>query len=88
MGYRGDTPFEDMPKIYMDLSADGYKIYDRGQQLPADAVTVSGTPTRSEVRLPLALLGDPERVLLSAQTSIDDVPLDNIPWVFLEINKE
>ncbi len=88
MGYRGDTPFEEMPKIYLDLSADGYKIYDRGQQLPADAVTVSGTPTRSEVRVPLALLGDPERVLVSAQTSIDDVPLDNIPWVFLNINQE
>jgi LmbE family N-acetylglucosaminyl deacetylase len=88
MGYRGDTPFEDMPKIYMDLSADGYKIYDRGKQIPADVVAVSGTPTRSEVRVPLALLGDPERVLLSAQTSVGDVPLDNIPWVFLDINNE
>jgi len=88
MGYRGDTPFEDMPKIYMDLSADGYKIYDRGKELPADSVTVTGTPTRSEVRVPLALLGDPERVLVSAQTSVGDVPLDNIPWVFLNIIQE
>jgi LmbE family N-acetylglucosaminyl deacetylase len=88
MGYRADTPFEEMPKIFMDLSVSGYKIYDRGQLLPEDAVTVSGTPTRSEVRVPLALLGDPERVLLSAQTSVGDVPLDNIPWVFLAINKE
>jgi hypothetical protein len=88
MGYRADTPFEEMPKIFMDLSASGYKLFDRGQQLPEDAVTVSGTPTRSEVRVPLALLGDPERVLLSAQTSVGDVPLDNIPWVLLDINKE
>jgi LmbE family N-acetylglucosaminyl deacetylase len=88
MGYRADTPFEEMPKIFMDLSASGYKIFDRGKQLPADVITISGTPTRSEVRVPLALLGDPERVLLSAQTSVGDVPLDNIPWVFLDINKE
>jgi len=27
----------------------------------------------------------PERVLVSAQTSIGDVPLDNIPWVFLKL---
>ena len=88
MGYRADTPFEEMPKIFMDLSASGYKLFDRGKQLPSDAISISGTPTRSEVRLPLALLGDPERVLVSAQTSIDDVPLDNIPWVFLNINQE
>jgi len=88
MGYRSDTPIGEMPKIYMDLSADGYKIFDQGKQLPADSVTVSGTPTRSEVRIPLALLGNPERVMVSSQTSIDDVPLDNIPWVFLTLNDE
>jgi LmbE family N-acetylglucosaminyl deacetylase len=87
-GYRADTPFGEMPKLFMDLSAAGYQVYDRGQELPPESVKVSGTPTRSEVRVPLALLGDPERVMVSAQTSIDDVPLDNIPWVFLVINKE
>lgn len=86
MGYRQDTPFGEMPKIYMDLSTAGYKVYDRGQELSTDLVAVSGTPTRSEVRVPLALLGDPERVLVSAQTSIGDVPLDNIPWVTLNID--
>jgi LmbE family N-acetylglucosaminyl deacetylase len=87
MGYRADMPFGEMPKLFMDLSAAGYKIHDRGQELPPDSVKVSGSPTRSEVRVPLELLGDPERVLVSAQTTVDDVPLDNIPWVFLVINK-
>ena len=85
VGYRADTPFGQMPKFFMDLSAAGYKVYDSGQELPADTVTVSGTTTHSEVRIPLALLGYPERVLVSAQTTIDDVPLDNIPWVFLNL---
>jgi LmbE family N-acetylglucosaminyl deacetylase len=88
MGYRADTPFEEMPKLFMDLSVAGYKIFDRGQELPADMVSISGTPTRSEVRIPLSLLGDPERVLVTAQTSIGDVPLDNIPWVFLTLNTQ
>ncbi len=87
MGYRADIPFGEMPKLFMDLSADGYRVYDRGQELAADSVTVSGTPTRSEVRIPLELLGEPERVLVTAQTSLGDVPLDNIPWVFLTLNK-
>jgi LmbE family N-acetylglucosaminyl deacetylase len=42
--------------------------------------------TESEVRVPLALLGNPQRIMLSSQTSIGDVPLDNIPWVFLNLN--
>ena len=88
LGYRADTPFGEMPKLFMDLSADGYKIYDRGQELAVGSVIVSGTPTRSEVRIPLSLLGDPERVLVTAQTSIGDIPLDNIPWVFLTLNTQ
>jgi hypothetical protein len=88
MGYRADTPFGEMPKLFMDLSASGYKLYNHGQELPANSVTVSSTSTRSEVRIPLSLLGNPERVLMSAQTSIGDVPLDNIPWVFLNMVNE
>jgi len=88
IGYRSDKPFGEMPKIYMDLGASGYRVYDQGFLLPDNFLTVSGTPTRSEVRIPLDLLGDPERVLVSAQTSIGDVPLDNIPWVFLTLKKE
>jgi len=87
MGYRADTPFGEMPKLFMDLSAAGYKLYDRGRELPPGSVTVIGTPTRSEVRVPLALLGDPEKIMVSSQTSIGDVPLDNIPWVFLALNQ-
>ena len=88
MGYRADTPFGEMPKLFMDLSAEGYKVYDRGQELPADSVTVTPGPSRNEVRVPLALLGNPERVMVSAQTNISDVPLDNIPWVYLEFSEE
>ena len=87
-GYRSDTPFGEMPKVFMDLSSDGYTIYDRGQDLPPDSVTVSGNSTRSEVRVPLTLLGDPERVMISSETNIEDVPLDNIPWVFLIIKDQ
>jgi hypothetical protein len=88
MGYRADTPFEEMPKIYMDLSADGYNVYDGGRLLPLDSVTVVGTPTRREVRIPLSLLGSPERLMVSAQTLVGDVPLDNIPWVFLKVKDQ
>ena len=86
IGYRAGTPFGMMPKLYMDLSATGYTVYDQGLLLPADAVTVTSTPTRSEVRIPFSLLGNPEHIMVSAQTSVGDVTLDNIPWVFITLN--
>ena len=88
MGYRADTPFGQMPKIYMDLSVNGYNVYNGGQLLPSDSVKVIATPNRSEVRVPLALLGSPERLMVSAQTLVGDIPLDNIPWVFLVLKPQ
>jgi len=85
---RSDTSFAEMPKLFMDLSADGYELFDHGQALPSDAITVVSTPLRSEVRIPLALLDKPERAMVSAQTHLDDVPLDNIPWIFLNLSPE
>jgi LmbE family N-acetylglucosaminyl deacetylase len=88
MGYRQDTPFGEMPKLFMDLSSAGYKLFDNGKEIPTDLIIIRGTSTRAEVRVPLALLDDPEILLLTAQTTIGDVPLDNIPWVFLDIGQE
>ena len=88
MGYRTDTPFEEMPKIFIEISGEMHKVHDRGQELPADSVTVISTPTRHEVRIPLSLLDDPERIMLTLQTHKDDVPMDNIPWLFLNLQPE
>lgn len=87
LGYRKDVQFGDMPKLFMDLSEDGVFLYDQGRPLPQDAVTVAATPLRSEVRVPLSLLGDPERLMVSSQTAVGDVPLDNVPWVFLRLER-
>jgi hypothetical protein len=85
MGFKSDTPFGEMPKIYMVLSSKGARVYDQGKELPAESIKISGTPTRSEVRVPLSLLGNPEKLMISAQTNVGDIPLDNIPWVFLSL---
>ena len=42
-------------------------------------------PMLREVRLPQALTGYPEGVMISAQTSIVMHPLDNITRVFLDL---
>jgi hypothetical protein len=84
-GYRADTPFGEMPKLYLVFDEEGYRVFDGTQSLPADSVTVAATPLSSEVRIPLALLGKPERIMVSGQTALGEVPLDNIPWVFFDL---
>jgi hypothetical protein len=83
MGYRADTPFGEMPKLSIEFEADDHHVYDRGQPLIPESITVIDTPLRSEVRVPLDLLGAPEMVMISVHTNLDGVPLDNIPWVTL-----
>lgn len=88
MGYRSDTPFEKMPKIFVDLGAERYQVLDRGKRMAANSVTLSGAETQRQLRLPLSLLGSPERILLSVQTNAGGVPLDAIPWLFLAVGNE
>jgi hypothetical protein len=86
MGYRGDTALQDMPKIFMTISSDEVKIYDGNGELPPNSVSIVENPTRIEFRVPLSLLGDPERVQMAVQTHFGYVPLDNVPWVYFEID--
>ncbi len=79
MGYRGDTALQDMPKIFMTISSDEIKVYDGNGELTPNSDSIVENPTRIEFRVPLSLLGDPERVQMAVQTHFGDVPLDNDP---------
>ena len=85
MGYRGDRSFAEMPKLYLDIKGANYKVYERRQRIPDESVKVSSTSTLTEVRIPLKLLGDPERVFVAAYTAAGDAPLDAMPWVVLDL---
>jgi len=88
MGYSNNTPFGGMPKLFIEFSGTDYSVYDRGLPIPPESITVIDTPLRSEVRVPLDLMGEPETVMVSVHTHLDDVPLDNIPWVFLNLGSK
>lgn len=87
MGYRSDVPFTEMPELLFEINEDGSKLFDQGEELPTESVSISETPTRVELRMPLALIGDPERVLMSIQSHFGEVPFDNFPWVLLLIQQ-
>jgi N-acetyl-1-D-myo-inositol-2-amino-2-deoxy-alpha-D-glucopyranoside deacetylase len=85
MGYRFDTQFAEMPKLSIEFSNEGYKLYDQDRRLPNDTIKVSHTPLSNEVRVPLDILGNPQRLFLSAKTKIKNVPLDTVPWVVINL---
>jgi LmbE family N-acetylglucosaminyl deacetylase len=84
-GYRRDAPFAGMPKLHVKFSDIGHQVYDGQKELPPTAVSVTRTPGQITVRVPLALLGDPQRVLFNARTYLGDVPLDTTEWRVLSV---
>ncbi|MCK4975634.1 MAG: hypothetical protein KAS36_01730 [Anaerolineales bacterium] len=88
MGYRFGKPFGEMPRLFIELSKKGHKVYNHGQKIADDGVTVTLSPTHREVRLPLALLENPERVFVTVKTNSKGMPLDNTPWIFIDLRNE
>lgn len=84
-GYRPDEPFAAMPKIHIKVSELSEAIYDQSRKLPHSGVQVSRDAHNIELRVPLALLGDPDRALVYARTYLGDLPLDSAAWRVLDL---
>jgi LmbE family N-acetylglucosaminyl deacetylase len=85
-GYRSDRPFGEMPKIAIATKGSNLRVTERGKALPADAVKVSRSPGQVEVRIPLDLLQQPEKIFFTAEANAGKTPLDVLPWVVLDLN--
>ncbi len=83
-GYRQDKPFAAMPKIHVQIGALTHRVYDQNHPLGEQAVTVNRTAREIVLRVPLALLGGPDRALISARTYLGNVPLDAAAWRVLD----
>jgi len=84
LGYRRDRPFAEMPKLYLEVNGATRKLSDRRQRLSSDRVSVNTTPATSEMRIPVALLGDPARVFLSTQIQAGGTATAS-PWVVIHL---
>jgi hypothetical protein len=84
-GYRSDRPFADMPKLHAEVGDIGQRVADQGRALPEDVVDVRHTARAFQVRVPMAVLGWPQRVLVGAVTRLGDIPLGTLPWRVIEL---
>jgi len=83
--YRADRPFREMPKLHVRISEFGYSIYDQARPLPRSLVKVIRHPRQVIVEIPLEVLALPQKVLISARTTLGEVPLDWEAWRVVEL---
>ncbi|MFH0753740.1 MAG: PIG-L family deacetylase [Candidatus Omnitrophota bacterium] len=84
-GYSPTVPFEQMPKISLISSISGFYVKDKKKTIPSKDVIVIEKDKELIFKVPLTLLGNPDRVLSSARTALYDLAFDETPWRVLEL---
>ncbi|HOW36460.1 MAG TPA: PIG-L family deacetylase [Candidatus Omnitrophota bacterium] len=84
-GYRSDLPFGKMPKLHVKLGVTNHSIYDQNRRLPGDTIKVVRSAKEISISVPLAVLGDPQKILTSARTYLSEIPLGWVAWRVLEL---
>ena len=86
-GYRDDVPFGEMPKVRIKFGSLRHSIRDQSIKIPFDSITVQRRAKEITIRVPLKILGNPQRILTSANTYMGAVPLDWISWRIVELSE-
>jgi LmbE family N-acetylglucosaminyl deacetylase len=84
-GYRGDTPFPEMPKLHLKLGELTHKAFDAGREVASREIQVHRRGRDIQILVPLAMLRQPQKIFVTAQMYEGPVPLDWTSWRILEI---
>lgn len=87
-GYRKDRVFAKMPKIHIRFGAIEHKIFDQDTRLPQETIKVTRKPREITVRIPIAVLDNPQRILTSVRTYTGSVPLDWVEWRAMDLSEK
>ncbi len=84
-GYRGGTPFPEMPKLRIVLGELTGEVFDAGRAVAFREIQVHRRGRDIQIRVPLPMLRQPQKVFASTQMHEGPVPLDWTSWRILEI---
>ncbi len=87
-GYRPDRPFARMPKLEMQIEPGVWSVRDQGKPLPRATAWGAAIGRRVMVRLPLAALGDPDRLFLQIRTGSRRTVAGQTPWWVVTLGPE
>ena len=88
-GYRNGIPFAKMPKIHVRFGTLLHAVYDQNKRITLrnSGIKITRQGRQITISIPLQLLGNPERILTSANTYFGNIPLDWVAWRILEISR-
>lgn len=85
-GYSRNVPFSQMPKITLNLNFSGLTVKDKSRRLPAKEVIYTSDGKELTFRIPLSVLGNPQRILSTAKASVYNLTLDETAWRELDLD--
>ena len=83
IGYSKKANFSDMPKLYIKVDTLGVHVKDKKQLIDAKDVEFEAQDYTLILKVPFSLLGNPDRILTSAKTHPNNLPLDETAWRIL-----
>lgn len=87
-GYSNVCPFAKMPKLHIRFGAIEHRIYDQNRRLPNKIIKIKRQAKHLVLHVPLEVLENPEKILMSSRTYLSKVPLDWTPWREIELNSK
>lgn len=85
LGYRSDRLFAEMPKLNVRVGMFGHAVFDQKHKLPKDTLRVTRKGKKVTIHIPLDVLQNPQRILVSARVYMAELPIDWVPWRVVEL---
>ena len=85
LGYRQDKGFASMPKLGINIGAGGVRIKEKKQSVFIKDIRLDYQNDSLVLRVPLKVLGDPSRILVSVNAHKTELPFDETAWRIIEL---
>ena len=85
--YRKGTPFASMPKVEVKMDLGGLRVKDQVKDVALKGVRFTSQGKEIEFRVPRAILGDPDYIMISAKTALKDLSVDEMAWRVLSLGR-
>lgn len=87
-GYRSDIAFSDMPKIFIKVNTNSLVVFDGRKRLEEPRVELLSKGRDALIRIPLELLNNPRKALISARIFSKSSPYAQGIWLSAELKRE
>ena len=84
LGYRKDRDFSSMPKVSLNVGAGGLRLKEKKQSVFIKDVRLDYQNDSPVLKIPLKVLGNPSRLLISVNAHKTELPFDETAWRIIE----